>query len=127
MSTLEQVEQNARYAARATPGCMRPEERAVVHRVRDEYRSAVPIPCTQCKYCLPCPHQVAIPRILELYNEAVAFADVDAVRERYTWIDEESRAARCKRCGDCEERCPQKIAIVTWLERAQSFLALGEE
>lgn len=126
MSTMEQVEQNARYASRSAEP-MGAAEHAVIARVRDAYRAAIPVPCTGCKYCLPCPNKVAIPDILELYNDAVAYADVDGARLRYTWIDEHARADACTQCGECEERCPQGIAITGWLEKAQGFLAVAPE
>ncbi len=125
MSSLEQVEENARYASRASEA-LGPAELAVVERVRDAYRAAVPIPCTSCKYCLPCPNKVAIPDILELYNDAVAYADAEGAREDYTWLGEDERADACTQCGECEDRCPQHIGIMGWLEKAQAFLAMGE-
>ncbi len=126
MSTMEQVEQNIRYAGRSTVP-VGAAEHAAIARVRDAYRDAIPIPCTSCKYCLPCPNKVAIPDILELYNEAVAYADLDGARRRYTWIDEGSGADACTQCGTCEERCPQHIAIAAWLEKAQTFLTVVED
>jgi len=125
MSTMGQVEQNARYAGRSDAG-LGAAELEVLARVREEYRRAIPIPCTACRYCLPCPQKVAIPDILELYNDAVAYADVDGARTRYTWLDDDARADACTKCGECEDRCPQSIAITGWLEKAQSFLAAGE-
>jgi len=127
MSTLEQVEQNLRHAGRAGIGVMTPEEQTVIARVRAAYRESTPIPCTGCKYCLPCPNKVAIPDILALYNDAVAYADVEGARTRYTWLDEETRAQSCTACGECEDRCPQGIAIAGWLEKAQGFLAVSED
>jgi predicted aldo/keto reductase-like oxidoreductase len=126
MSTMEQVEQNARYAARADAP-LGAAGLQVLSRVREEYRRAIPVPCTSCKYCLPCPNKVAIPDILELYNDAVAYADVDGAKLRYTWLDDDARADACTQCGECEDRCPQGIGIIGWLEKAQSFLAAGED
>ena len=126
MSTLEQVEQNVHYASRSSEP-LGAAEHEVVDRVRDAYRDAIPIACTGCKYCLPCPNKVAIPDILELYNDAIAYADVDGARLGYTWIDEAERADACTQCGECEERCPQGIAITGWLERAQGLLAVAED
>ena len=123
MSTMEQVEQNARYASRSGEP-LGAAELEVVGRVRDVYRAAIPIPCTACKYCLPCPNKVAIPDILALYNDAVAYADIEGARLQYTWIDEDARADACTSCGECEDRCPQNIAIVGWLEKAQAFLTV---
>ena len=125
MSTMGQVEENARFASRSNAR-LGAAELGVIARVREEYRRAIPIPCTSCKYCLPCPSKVAIPDILELYNDAVAYADVDGARLQYTWIDEESRAHACTQCGECEDRCPQGIAITGWLEKAQSFLGVAQ-
>lgn len=125
MSTMEQVEQNVHYASRAGEP-LSAAEHAVIARVRDAYRAAVPIPCTACKYCLPCPNKVAIPDILELYNDAIAYADAAGARRRYTWLGEDERADACTACGECEDRCPQHIGIVGWLEKTQAFLAVGE-
>ena len=122
MSTLEQVEQNLRYADGAAPRSLTAAEHAVIARVRDAYRRAIPIPCTACKYCLPCPQGVAIPDILELYNDAAVYEDEEGSRAGYGWIDEAARADRCTQCRECEDRCPQGIAIASWLDKAQAFL-----
>ena len=126
MSTMEQVEQNALYASRSDAP-LAAAELEIVARVRDAYRRAIPIPCTTCNYCLPCPSKVAIPDIMGLYNDAVAYADVDGARLEYTWLDEDARADACTQCGECEDRCPQGIAIIGWLEKAQAFLAVGDD
>ena len=70
MSTMAQVEQNIASAEQSMVGALTPDDLALIGRVRDKYRELCPIPCTDCKYCLPCPNEVAIPRIFELYNEA---------------------------------------------------------
>jgi hypothetical protein len=126
MSTMEQVEQNVHYASRSDEP-LGAAELEVVSRVRDTYRRAIPIPCTACKYCLPCPDKVAIPDILALYNDAVAYADLKVARLEYSWIDDDARADACTQCGECEDRCPQGIAIVSWLEKVQQFLAVAED
>jgi predicted aldo/keto reductase-like oxidoreductase len=126
MSTMEQVEQNVHYASRSDEP-LGAAELEVVSRVRDTYRRAIPIPCTACRYCLPCPNKVAIPDILALYNDAVAYADLKVARLEYSWIDDDARADACTQCGECEDRCPQGIAIVSWLEKVQQFLAVAED
>jgi uncharacterized protein len=122
MSTFEQVEQNLRHADGAVPRSLTAAEHAVIARVRDAYRAAIPIPCTACNYCLPCPNRVAIPDILELYNDAMAYGEPRASRLGYAWIHEEERADHCTQCGECEDRCPQGIAIPAWLEKAEELL-----
>ena len=49
-----------------------------------------------------------------------------AARFAYGWVPESERAEPCTQCRDCEELCPQKIAIVDWLEKVQEFLAVDE-
>ena len=100
-----------------------PDDLALIGRVRDKYRELCPIPCTDCKYCLPCPNEVAIPRIFALYNEATMYNAVDRSRFAYhQWIREEERANCCLQCGECEAKCPQGIKIMDWLEKADVLL-----
>ena len=57
MSTLAQVEQNIASAEQSMVGALTPDDLALIGRVRDKYRELCPIPCTDCKYCLPCPER----------------------------------------------------------------------
>jgi hypothetical protein len=123
MSTMRHVEEDLEYAARSRPGLLADAELALVARVRDLYRELSPIPCTACRYCMPCPQGVAIPEILELYNDAHMYGDVSRQRFFYTWLDEAERADKCNACRDCEDLCPQDIAVSGWMEKAQAFLA----
>ena len=123
MTTMEQVEQNLEYAGRSRPGLLTQPELDVVARGRDVYRELSPVPCTACRYCLPCPQGVAIPEILGLVNDASMYGDPARQRLQYTWLDEGARAGRCTACRDCEPLCPQGIAIAGWMERAQTLLA----
>ena len=75
---------------------------------------------------MPCSSGVDIPEVFRVYNEARVYGDRDLSRMYYGWIDENGRADRCTECGECLEKCPQKIAIVEWLEKAQQFLAVTD-
>jgi predicted aldo/keto reductase-like oxidoreductase len=121
MSTLEQIKQNVASARQSGPSTLTADELALITRVRDKYRELCPIPCTQCKYCLPCPSGVNIPRVLEIYNEAVMYNDHRA-RALYNRLKEEERADSCTQCAQCEELCPQEIEIVEWLAHIHQLL-----
>ena len=127
MSTMPQVRQNVASAERSGVGTLSKEELAVVAQVRDAYRELTVIPCTDCKYCLPCPNGVKIPGVFDIYNDAKIYGDRETARFLYTWLDESERAEQCTRCGRCEELCPQGIGIMDWLEKAQAFLAVAKE
>lgn len=123
MSEMRHVEENLVYAERSRPGLLSAAELALVARVRDLYRELSPVPCTACRYCMPCPQGVNIPDILELYNDGHMFGDPGRQRFFYTWLEEDERADRCTACGECEAKCPQGIAVSGWMEKAQAFLA----
>ena len=123
MSEMRHVEENLVYAERSRPGLLSGAELALVARVRDLYRELSPVPCTACRYCMPCPQGVNIPDILELYNDGHMFGDPGRQRFFYTWLEEDERADRCTACGECEAKCPQGIAVSGWMEKAQAFLA----
>jgi predicted aldo/keto reductase-like oxidoreductase len=122
MSTMEQVEQNIASASQSGPGTLSDAELALFDRVRDKYRELGRVPCTDCRYCLPCPNGVNIPRVFEVYNEAKIYGDEEAARMGYQWIEEEQRADMCVECGECLEKCPQQIEIPDWLAKAHELL-----
>jgi predicted aldo/keto reductase-like oxidoreductase len=123
MSTMEHVVENIATARTAQPGTLTPAEPALIGRVRDKYRELAPIPCTKCGYCLPCPNGVNIPRIFELFNEAIMYNDLRPSRMRYGWLSDQEKADACEACGNCEELCPQSIEIIEWLAKSGELLA----
>jgi uncharacterized protein len=122
MSTMEQVEQNVASASQSGTGALTTDELALIARVRDKYRELCPIPCTNCKYCQPCPSGINIPRIFEIYNEAIMYNDPGTARMLYNWLKEDERADKCAGCAQCQDLCPQGILIMEWLEKAHQFL-----
>ena len=127
MSTLRQVEANVASAARSGPGTLAPDDLALIGRVKKAYRALCPIPCTDCRYCQPCPNGVAISRVFAIYNEAIMFDAVERSRMVYEqWMREDERADCCLQCGECEAACPQGIEIIEWLKKAHEVLGHEE-
>jgi predicted aldo/keto reductase-like oxidoreductase len=123
MGTLQQVEENLASAGRSGPGTLTPADLALIERVKDAYLELCPIPCTDCRYCQPCPNGVAISRIFAIYNEATMYNAADRSRLVYEqFLREDERANCCLACGECESACPQGIEIIQWLKTADEFL-----
>jgi len=122
MSTMQHVVENVASADRSGVGILTEDELALFDRVRDAYRTLTPIPCTNCKYCMPCPNGVNIPRILEIYNNAIIYHDKQVARIAYQWVEKEQRANLCIECKECVDRCPQDIPITECLKKAHALL-----
>ena len=83
--------------------------------------------CTGCKYCLPCPVDINIPHIFDLYNYYKVYGLTEHARNVYAQYGKQEwlpkvQADVCTECGECETRCPQKIQIRAQLKDAHQAL-----
>ena len=125
MSTMEHVEENVTSAAKSGIDILTEEELALVDQVREVYKDLCPIPCTQCNYCMPCPHGVHIPRNFEIYNQGAMYEKSESARRSYELLEEEKRANACIACLECEDECPQNIPVSDWMVHVHEVL--GED
>ena len=119
MSEMKQVEDNLRIFGQDDfkPGMLTQADAAFTDLLRGEYKKRMPIGCTGCEYCLPCPRGVAIPRLFRQYNEAKMLGRAESFIDGYkTALEKERDAGRCVRCGRCEGLCPQHLPIMDWLK-----------
>jgi hypothetical protein len=127
MSIMEHVEQNLASADASGPNTLTQDELALIAQVRDKYLEVVPVPCTGCLYCMPCPNGVEIPGNFEVYNEGAMFDRPEEARRRYVeWFKEDARASACIQCRECEELCPQQILISEWMIPVHEVLGEGK-
>ena len=126
MSSMEQVVENVAIASRAGNSRLNPEELALFDKARQAYQGLCPIPCTGCRYCMPCPNGVEIPTIFRIYNEMAMYKDVRVSKWRYNggpWgLNSKQNASNCLECGKCAEACPQHIPIPEWLKKVHAEL-----
>jgi predicted aldo/keto reductase-like oxidoreductase len=122
MSTMQHVVENIDSADRSAANILSEEERVLIDKVREEYRRLSPVPCTNCKYCMPCPNGVEIAAILEYYNDAIIYDNPNTPRFLYRNLSKDEQATNCVECFECEEKCPQGIPISEYLKKAHAWL-----
>jgi predicted aldo/keto reductase-like oxidoreductase len=77
MSNLEQVEKNIKYAGHSGIGQLSMSENEIVEKAKARFREKNLIPCTKCRYCMPCPNGVNIPHNFEVYNDAAIYENAN--------------------------------------------------
>ena len=112
MNSMEQLEENLQSAGSLSTCPLSNDDLKLIESVRAAFLKRASVPCTKCGYCIPCPHGVNIPGVLELYNNGIMYSDMSASRFLYgRFFQENERASACKQCGECEQKCPQGIKI----------------
>lgn len=119
MMTEEQLSKNLATADRGEANSFGVRDQLLISQVRDAYRTLRPIPCNACRSCMPCPQDIDVPRILELYNDAIMYDDSKAAGE--TYHNEEHSLEDCDECGSCAKNCGRMIAILDWLQDAKAM------
>jgi hypothetical protein len=127
MSTMQQVEENvATCDGQAVLG---EEDRALIETHLADLKKMADLYCTGCKYCMPCPQEVNIARVFELYNQGRVYGSWEHARRAYGWLKKSEGkqghpADLCAECGECVEKCPQDIAIMEQLKQAHAALTV---
>lgn len=108
MSNLEQVTDNLKTINNFEP--LSEKEVKLIEMVTEKIRNRILVPCTDCKYCLPCPQNVNIPKNFAKLNELYRY---DRLSEwPHVWgLSNDEKAVHCIGCKICETKCPQGIKI----------------
>jgi predicted aldo/keto reductase-like oxidoreductase len=126
VSTLDQLKEDIELFSKEdfTPGCLKDDEKALIREAKKVYDGLTKVPCTGCEYCLPCPSNVAIPRIFAGYNDGYRFDNYQQSRMFYGFMKmQKADASQCVECNQCLEKCPQHINIPEMLKEAAVALA----
>ena len=93
------------------------------------------VPCTDCKYCMPCPYGVNIPGVFAHYNACVNEGNITSGKESPDYsrarkaflvgydrkIPRLRQASHCIGCHTCESHCPQGIHIPDELHKIDNY------
>ncbi len=118
MTLPEHVEDNIRTF---TPfRALSDSERKTLAEALPVYRKSLAVPCTGCRYCMPCPAGVEIPRIFALYNQYRITGNSWLFLSNYKALPDDAKASECVRCGKCMKHCPQHIRVPDELAKIEA-------
>lgn len=142
MTYMEHLIDNTRTFSPLVP--ISEEENRFLMDVASDIVELKNIPCTGCRYCMPCPYGLNIPTIFAHYNKCInegnfpnhGLEDPDYKRARRAFLIGYDRsvpklrqASHCIACGQCVSHCPQRISIPAQMRKIDKFvekLKLGE-
>lgn len=123
MNTMEQLRENIRTAETALPNSLSSGELALFDEVKRFYRSRVRISCTSCRYCSVCPQSIKIAELFSIYNDACMFGSREGLKRNYEQLKKNlGDPASCLECGQCEQACPQRLPIKSFLKQIDAEL-----
>lgn len=115
MSTMEQVVENVRIAGEAEPRSLDEADLDLIEKVRSVYSERTLVPCTDCRYCMPCPEGIDIPKVLGIMNDASLYDDWMGAGFLYNMVSGDmggtAKASVCTECRQCADACPQQIDV----------------
>jgi predicted aldo/keto reductase-like oxidoreductase len=143
MSTMQQVKENVESANKSKISSLNENDLKIISELREVYKKYDLVPCTSCRYCLPCPNGVSITWIFRLLNELGYWGEQRKPRIKFFYdrmakspkeLEEklseeeevEGAASLCIQCGECLEKCPQQIDIPDVMEKVNGIFEEGK-
>ncbi len=102
------------------------------------------VPCTSCKYCMPCPYGIDIPSIFQHYNRCLNEGNIiddtnfdeASSSEKHEYrkarrafligydrsVPKLRQADHCIGCNKCMAHCPQGIEIPKEMQRINDYV-----
>ena len=134
MTYMEHLQDNVKTFSPLVP--LTEDELAFLDETAALIQKYPTIPCTECKYCMPCPYGIDIPTIFLHYNKCVnegeisqSIQDEGYRKARRAYLVSYDRAvpklrqaSRCIGCNQCMSHCPQKINIPNELHRIDRYV-----
>lgn len=120
MNAMDQLEQNVRTAKEFDPAAEGAFESMCegLDRLRATLGDKF---CTGCRYCMPCAQEINIPQHMDMHRNWKCFGLEDSVRQSLGKVPEENRASNCSDCGECEDKCPNDLAIRETLQELSTL------
>lgn len=133
MTYMEHLKENVNTFSSLEP--LTADEEAFLMRTAVEILENKEIPCTDCKYCMPCPYGVDIPGVFAHYNKCILDDNLphDTAEPRFAEarraflfgydrsVPRLRQAGMCIGCGECVSHCPQSIPIPAMMRKIDKY------
>jgi predicted aldo/keto reductase-like oxidoreductase len=139
MGSEQMLDENCASADNSGIAVLTIEEEKVISKLAAIYKQKTLVPCTACKYCMPCPYGVNIPQNFALLNNFSMEKNAIKrwlIRRKYRKLDSSKDvvdrefpngdATLCVNCRVCVEKCPQNILIPEELVKVNDILGKHE-
>ena len=139
MTYMEHLQDNIRTYSPHHP--LSDEELQMLEDIADVYANFRTVPCTNCKYCMPCPYGIDIPAVFSHYNKCLNEGNVinadkadsderkEYLKARRAFLVGYDRAVpsfrqadHCIGCNHCVAACPQGIKIPEQMQRINDYV-----
>jgi len=112
MTAMEHVVDNVSTMENFQP--LEEKDYLMLDKVVRAYARSKTVPCTGCAYCMPCPSQVNIPKMMKIYNAYKVSGDNGVSRKKFLkeyFAAGLEAAENCVACRHCVSLCPQALNI----------------
>ena len=111
MQDIDMVRKNIKVAS--DNAAFSAEEWQQLGKAIEEIKKFSELYCTGCKYCQPCPADINIPRIFEMFTYYNVYGLKEHARNMMRdYLSHDGKTFEsCMDCGLCERKCPQQLEI----------------
>lgn len=122
MESMDMVHKNIAIAGEEKP--LTTQEWQQIGEAVDQLKKFSDLYCTGCEYCQPCPKNIKIPHLFNMFTYHNVYGLTDHARNEMTkYIKEGGKTiSDCSDCGVCEKKCPQSLEIRKQLKRVEDVL-----
>ena len=135
MSSKKMVQENCISADHSGIKSLSTQDERIIKQLSEVYTKKIIVPCTACRYCMPCPAGVNIPQNFAFLNNVSletsrirrflarrGYRKLQNSKKKVDINNPNGNATLCIKCNLCVEKCPQEINIPQELDKVKKVL-----